>query len=372
MRICNAKVFLNGNFIHGGIEFDEKITAVGESVSGSGVFVNANGYFLIPGLIDIHSHGAIGYDVSDGDSCDLELLAAYYANAGVTSWCPTTMTLKEEDLISAVKHISEYKRPVNCSKIAGIHLEGPFLSSEKIGAQNSANLLKPDFDVFERIYSAANSHISIISVAPETEGALDFISKASKLTNVSLAHTAADYDTAMKAFNAGANHVTHLFNAMPALHHRMPGVAAASADSGAYTELICDGLHIHPAVIRLCFKLFGEKLCLISDSIRCCGLKDGEYNLGGLEVCLSEGKVCLKGTDTLAGSSINLMEGLRRCVAFGIPLEKAVYASTAAPSKAIGKYNEIGSLDVGKYADFVLLDEALSVKAVYISGHRVQ
>jgi len=371
MKIINANLFIDGKFVQGGIEFDEKITAVGNLVADNSDFINAKALYLIPGLIDIHSHGAAGQDVSDGNSCDLKKLGEYYAKKGVTSWCPTTMSLDEEKIIESVKHIASYEPGENSAKIAGIHLEGPFLSHEKCGAQNTEFLKNPDFVSFKRIFDASEENIALVSVAPELDGATDFISKVSKYTNVSLAHTTADYDTSMRAFEVGANHVTHLFNAMPSLHHRMPGVIAAAFDSGAYVELICDGFHIHPAVIRLSFKLFSDKICLISDSIRCSGLNDGEYDLGGLAVSLTDGKICLKGTDTIAGSAIHLMEGLRRCVSFGIPLEKAVISATEVPAKAIGKFNEIGSLEVGKYADFVLLDENLNVKAVYISGKKV-
>ena len=200
---------------------------------------------------------------------------------------------------------------------------------------------------------------------------MEFIEAVSKVCTVSLGHTTASYEIARSAYAAGASHATHLFNAMPPLNHREPGVIAAAMDAGATVELIPDGLHIHPAVIRLAHRLFGEKLVLISDSLRCAGMPDGDYELGGQPITMKNGKATLTGTDTLAGSSIHLMEGVRRAVRFGVPLEAAITAATLTPAKAIGMDHEIGSLEPGKAADFVLLDEALRVKAVYIDGAQV-
>ena len=208
-------------------------------------------------------------------------------------------------------------------------------------------------------------------MAPEEPGAIDFIRQASGICTVSLGHTTADYDTAMAAYEAGASHTTHLFNAMPALGHREPGVIGAARDAGATVELISDGFHIHPSAVRLAHALFGEKLVLISDSLRCAGMPDGDYMLGGQPIEMKNGRATLKGTDTLAGSSIHLMEGLRRAVSFGVPLECAVAAASAAPAKVIGMDGVIGSLAPGHLADFVILDHALKVRAVFIGGKQV-
>ncbi len=368
MRIKNAKVFLNGQFIDGGIEFDEKITAAGiEILDGE----DAEGCYIIPGLVDIHTHGAMSEDASDGVPAGLPVMSRYYAKQGVTSWCPTTMTLKEPVLTEAMKAIAAFERPADGAKVAGIHLEGPFLCYSKRGAQAADNLHAPDAAMFHRLNEASGGLVRLVTVAPEEPGALEFIREVSGTCAVSLGHTAADYDTAKAAYEAGASHATHLFNGMPSLHHREPGVIAAAADAGATVELITDGLHIHPAVVRLTHKLFGEKLVLISDSLRCAGMPDGDYELGGQPITMKDGKATLTGSDTLAGSSIHLMDGVRRSVSFGIPLEAAVTAATLAPAKAIRMDDQIGSLDVGKCADFVMLDEKLNVKAVYINGKNI-
>ena len=367
--ITNAKVFLNGKFIPGGISFDKTIQGMlGPNVTGG---TDAEGCYLIPGLIDIHTHGAMNEDASDGKGEGLVKMSRYYAAGGVTSWCPTTMTLKEPELTKAMAAIRAYERPADGAKVAGIHLEGPFLSLKKCGAQNPDNLHAPDADMFHRLNEASGGRVRLVTVAPEEPGAVPFIRAASKVCTVSLGHTGADYDTAMAAFEAGACHVTHLFDAMSPLNHRAPGVVAAALDAGATVELIADGFHIHPAVVRLVHRLFGEKLVLISDSMRCAGLADGDYALGGQPVTVRGGRAVLSGTDTLAGSSLHLMDGLRRAVLFGVPLEAAVTAATLAPARAIGMDDRIGSLWAGYAADFVLLDKDLQVKAVYIDGQPI-
>ena len=368
MRISNAKIFVHGAFVDGGIEFDEKIRAVGADVTGG---EDLQGCYVIPGLIDVHTHGAMGEDASDALAAGMPAMSRYYAAQGVTSWLPTTMTLKEHTLKAAVETIREFRRPADGAKAVGIHLEGPFLCYAKRGAQAAENLHAPDAAMFHRLNEASGGMVKLITVAPEEEGALDFIREVSAVCTVSVGHTTADYDTAMAAFEAGASHATHLYNGMPGLHHREPGVIAAALDAGATVELITDGLHIHPAVVRLTHKLYGEQLVLVSDSLRCAGMPDGDYELGGQPITVKEGKATLTGTDKLAGSSVHMMDGLRRAVSFGVPLEAAVTAATAAPARAIRMADSIGTLDVGKWADLVVLDEALQVKKVYINGRAV-
>ncbi len=371
MRITNARVFLDGAFVEGGIAFSEKIIAAGSAVTGPGD-LDAEGGYVIPGLIDIHTHAAVGADASDGDPEGMLALSRYYAAGGVTAWCPTTMTLQEPELTRAMHAIRDFVRPADGAKVAGVNLEGPFLSYAKRGAQNPDNLHAPDIGLFRRLNDASGGLVRLVTVAPEEPGAIPFIREASRVATVSLGHTTADYDTAMAAYGAGASHATHLFNAMPPLHHREPGVITAASDAGATVELIADGLHVHPAMVRLTHRLFGEKLVLISDSLRCAGMPDGDYVLGGQPITMKNGRATLSGTDTLAGSSIHLMDGLRRAVSFGVPLEAAVTAATLAPARVIGRDGEIGSIAPGKRADLVMLDSQLNVKAVYIDGKRIR
>ncbi len=370
MKICNAKVFVDGAFVPGGLEFDEKIIKAGPDVDSQDA-LDAGGNYLIPGLIDIHTHGAMGADTSDGDPVGMVTLSRFYAAGGVTSFCATTMTLKEPELTRSMQTVHDFVRPADGAKIAGVHLEGPFVCYAKRGAQAAENLQDPDLDMFYRLNEVSGGQVVLITLAPELPGAMDFIRKASRVCAVSIGHTEADYDTAMQAFEAGASHATHLFNAMPPMLHRDPGVIGAASDSGASVELITDGFHVHPSVIRITHKIFGDKLNLISDSLRCTGMPDGDYTLGGQPITMINGKATLRGSDTLAGSSIHLMEGMRRAVSFGIPLEDAVTAATIAPARAIKKDREIGSLDAGKAADIVMLDADLNVKAVYVDGQKI-
>lgn len=369
MKISHVNVWLDGAFVPGGVEFAETVRAAGPDVDGG---LDGEDGYLIPGLVDIHTHAAVGEDASDGSIAGLEKMSRYYAAGGVTSWCPTTMTLKEPELRAAMEAVRDFVRPAGGAKLAGVNLEGPFLSLKKCGAQNPDNLHAPDAAMLRRLNEASGNRVRLVTVAPEEPGALDFIREASGICAVSLGHTTADYATAMRAYEAGASHTTHLFNAMPPLAHREPGVVAAAMDAGATVELITDGLHIHPAVVRLVHRLYGEKLVLISDSLRCAGMPDGDYELGGQPITMKNGRATLTGTDTLAGSSIHLMEGLRRAVSFGVPLESAVAAASLVPAKVIGLAEEIGSIAPGKRADLVLLDRELAVRAVFIDGERLE
>ena len=246
MRISGSRIFTDGRFISGSIEFDQKIRSILP-----GKDEKADGAYIIPGLIDIHTHAAMGADASDGDPEGMLAMSRYYAAGGVTSWCPTTMTLKEPELTKAMQVIRDFRRPEDGAKAAGVNLEGPFVSYEKRGAQNPDNIALPDIGMLERLNEASGGLVRLITLAPELDGAMDFIRQAARICTVSLGHSAADYETAVKAYGAGASHTTHLFNAMPSLHHRNPGLIAAAFDCGASAELICDGFHVHPAMVRM-------------------------------------------------------------------------------------------------------------------------
>lgn len=370
IKIYNAKLFRNGSFQKGGIVFDEKIHALG-SVSPEGG-LDADGCWLLPGLVDIHTHAAVGADASDGNLAGLAALSRYYAGRGVTAWCATTMTLSEPVLRRAMEAVQHFCRPLGGARLAGVHLEGPFLSPAKKGAQAADSLRTPDIGLFHRLNEASGGAVRMVTVAPELPGAMDFIREVSGVCAVSLGHTGADYDNAMAAYGAGASHTTHLFNAMPPFHHRSPGVVGAAFDAGASAELICDGIHCHPAAVRMAFRLFAGRLALVSDSMRSAGLADGAYTLGGQDVTVKDGRATLKGTDTLAGSSIHLLDGLRNAVAFGVPLEEAAAAATSVPARIAGLDRWAGSLAVGRMADLLLLDRDLGVKRVYAGGQLVE
>ena len=364
MLIKNAKVFIGKSFQDADIQFDGTITAIGK-IDGP-ADLDAQGGYVIPGLVDIHTHGAMGEDFSDGKPEGLQPMADFYAAHGVTSFLGTTMTLKEETLTPAMRTIRDF-RPNGGAKCAGIHLEGPFLCYAKRGAQAAENLHKPDTALFHRLNEASGGIVKMVTVACEEEGAMPFIREVSKACAVSLGHTTADYDTAMAGFQAGATHATHLYNGMPSFLHRAPGVIGAAFDSGASVELICDGLHIHPSVIRATYQLFGDKLTLVSDSLRCTGMPDGDYELGGQPIVMKDHKATLL-DGTLAGSSISLLDAVRNVVRFGLPLEAAVYAASTAPAQAARL--DAGIIAQGKPADLLVLGADLELKAVFVDGKR--
>ncbi|MDE7245892.1 MAG: N-acetylglucosamine-6-phosphate deacetylase [Oscillospiraceae bacterium] len=367
MIIKNGKLFRGKAFQKADIRF-EKTTIIETGVMDTPGDFDASGCYVIPGLVDIHTHGAAGEDFSDGRSEGLQSLADYYAAHGVTGYLATTMTLREETLTTAMHALRDFRR-TGGAKCLGVHLEGPFLSYAKRGAQAAENLRKPDTALFHRLNEASGNQVRLVTVACEEEGALDFIRQVSKVCTVSLGHTTADYDTAMKGFAAGATHATHLYNGMPSLLHRAPGVIGAAFDSGASVELICDGLHIHPAVIRATYRLFGDRLNLISDSLRCAGMPDGSYELGGQLVEVRDRRAALS-DGTLAGSSISLLDAVRNMTAYGLPLEAAVYAASTAPAEAAG-LRHTGALEAGRAADLAVLDARLNLKAVFVDGERV-
>ena len=334
------------------------------------------GQYILPGLIDIHFHGCAGHDLCDGTVDAIRAIAFYELTHGITSICPATMTLAEEMLVdicdtsasAAESEMLDSRIPLG-DILKGIYLEGPFISIEKKGAQNPAFIQKPDIDMLRRLQRAAHGLIKIAAIAPESEEALECIKAGQDDFRFTLAHTCADYETAKKAIKAGAHHITHLYNAMPPFTHREPGVIGAAAESDSVTaELICDGIHIHPCVVRNTFRLFGaERIVLISDSMMATGMEDGEYALGGQKVWVN-GSLATLEDGTIAGSVTNLFDCMRMAIRMGVPKEEAVRAATANPAKAIGIEREYGSLQVGKKADVLVTDREFNLLEVIKSG----
>lgn len=335
--------------------------------------IDLEGAYVIPGLIDVHNHGNSNADFSDGDLEGVKTMAAYLAKHGVTSFAPASMTLPYEVLAAAFATAVQYREntPAGSSRLVGIQMEGPFFSEKKKGAQNGAYLRLPDFEAFKKLYDDCGGLVKIVDVAAELEGAVEFTKKCSEFTTVSIAHTDASYEDAKAVIDAGATHITHLYNGMPSIHHRKPGVIpAGSENENVQAELICDGLHIHPATVRLAFKMYPDRIVLISDALRCCGMPDGEYTLGGQDITLSGGVARLH-DGTIAGSATNVYDCMRNTVSFGIPAETAIRSATWNPAKALGMEKEIGSIAPGKQADFVVCGKDLTRKQVYINGELV-
>ena len=323
--------------------------------------INAENFYVVPGLIDIHFHGCAGHDFCEGTPEAFKAILDYENSIGVTTICPATMTLPEEKLILIMNAAK------NFPEIAGIYLEGPFISKNKVGAQNPAYVANPDIEFLERLQNACGNLIKIVAIAPEVEEAFSFINEAKNFTRLTLAHTACDYDTAIRAFEAGVSQVTHMFNAMPPIHHRNPGpIIAALENKNINVELICDGVHIHPAIVRNTLKFSGsDRVIFISDSMEATGMKDGEYELGGLKVIKYGNLATLEDRKTIAGSVTNLFDCVRVAInKMNIPIEVAIKCASLNPARAIGLENSYGSIQTGKVANLVLLDKYLNIKTI--------
>lgn len=374
MIIKDANIFTQDNrFVKGSVVVEKgRFVSIAEQPEHAGEVmkvIDAKDLYMIPGLVDIHFHGCMGADMCDGTKEALDVITQYEASVGVTSVCPATMTIPKDELSAVMKNAGAYAYHGG-AHLVGINMEGPFISPAKKGAQAAENIMHCDYEYFNQLQDAAGGLIKLVDIAPEEAGAMEFIDKVKGKVVVSLAHTASDYDTAMEAIAHGASHATHLYNAMPPLNHRNPGVIGAVRDSDScHVELICDGVHIHPSVIRATFAMFGaQRMILISDSMRATGLDDGEYTLGGQPVTV-KGNLATLHDGTIAGSATNLMDCMRFTVKHaGLPLETAVMCATANPAKEIGIFDEVGSIAVGKKADFVLLDQDLNLAGVYIDG----
>lgn len=347
-----------------------------EKVKGEGEVVDASGCYVIPGLVDIHFHGSAGADMSDGDLEGLHKMGAYEASRGITAMCPATMTLSEEQLMAAATAARDYIPDDDEADLVGINMEGPFISPNKVGAQNPQHVRNPGVDEFKRLQEAAGGLFKLVDIAPEEPGADVFIDDLADDVRISVAHTCADYDTATCAFDKGALHITHLYNAMDPMHHRKPGPIPAAVEHPEVTaEIIADGVHIHPAMVRLAFHMFGDdRMILVSDTLRAAGLGDGVYDLGGQDVTVKGYEARIDGgMGALAGSVSDLMRCFYVAVKdMDIPLVSAVKAASANPARAIGVDADYGSLEPGHYADAVVLDkDTLEVKQVVLRGNAI-
>ena len=390
MIIRNVKVYTEEmEFVEGEIVLqDGRIEAApgsgtgedsGKTLAGEEV-LDGGGCYAIPGLIDLHFHGCKGYDFCDGTSEAIAKIAEYEASVGVTAICPATMTLPVNELEEILAVAAKYKKEnasggQGAADLVGGNMEGPFISEAKKGAQDERNIISCDAGICRRFLNASEGLVKFVGIAPErNENAQEFIRQMKDEVHISLAHTNADYDTAMAAFEAGADHAVHLYNAMPAFTHRKPGVVGAVSDSAhVNAEMICDGVHIHPSVVRATFKMLGaDRIVLISDSMRATGMPDGQYTLGGLDVNVAGGKATLVSNGALAGSATNLMECMKTVVkVMGIPLKTAVACASMNPAKCLGIYDEYGSIAPGKKGNVVLLDQDLELKAVVKDGIRI-
>ena len=372
----NARIFTSDfRFVTGAFEVvDGKFGAVlPEEVSADAI--DLQGATVIPGLVEVHSHGNSGADFSDGDYEGLKAMSKYFAQCGATSFAPASMTLPYEVLDKAFANAKQLhaEAPQGHSRLMGIQMEGPYFSYKKRGAQNADYLKEPDFEGFKTLYDACDGLIRIVDIAPELPGAAEFVAEASKLCTVSIAHTDCNYDQARAAVDAGITHMTHLYNAMPGINHRNPGAIPAGVENAnVQAEIICDGFHIHPAAVRLAFAMFKNRMILVSDSGRCAGQSEGyQFDLGGQMAEIRGGVAKLVGTDTIACSASNMWKCLQNTISWDVPEEEAVRAATWNPAKALNALDKIGSIEEGKYADFIITNSDYSEKRVFIGGEEI-
>ena len=365
MIIKSGKVFQeDGSFLEQTLYVNAHRLVDKAEYQDDGEIIDAEGLLVLPGLVDIHSHGAAGEDFSDGNPEGLKKILRYERSCGITSYCPTSMTFPKERLRQIFASIKDAQTEEG-AKVVGINMEGPFLDPAKKGAHVEKWIAAPDVAFVRELNQDVDGLVRLVTLAPNMDGAEEFIKEMHEEVCISLGHTAADYDCASRAMKLGAHHVTHLYNAMQPFGHRAPGLIGAAMDNPeCMVEMICDGYHIHPSAIRAAFRMFGpERVILISDSMRAAGMENGTYELGGQEVTVKDRKAVLK-DGTLAGSATNLYGCMCKAVEFGIPLEQAIMAATANPARSIGIFDRVGSIRIGKQADLLLVSENLELKRV--------
>lgn len=373
-QIINARIVLPDGIIeNGSIAFNDKIVAITDNNKKrcKAEVIDANGKTVIPGLIDLHIHGYLGADASDGDVEGVVKMADGVAKNGVTAFLPTTMTLSYDELEKAFDSVREAKSTgtPNGAEILGVHAEGPFINVKRCGAQRKDCIVKPDAEFLLK----HSDIVKMVTIAPETDEDFAVIKEVTSKSDmvVSAGHTDADFDTAMASIEAGVTHATHLFNAMPALTHRGPGLIGAALNSDKVScELICDTFHIHPALFKVIFKTKGDKFNAITDCMRAGGLPDGEYTLGGQPVFV-KGIKCLLADGVIAGSVLKLNNAVKNLVDNGLSINEAVNSASLYPAKTLGLENERGSLEVGKKADVVICDNEFNVVEVYRDGNKI-
>ena len=326
-----------------------------------------DGKIIIPGLVDIHTHGAFGFDFGDCSSDQMKIMSEYYIKNGTTSLLPTLVSISESEYEKQIPKIIENIN--EDSPFVGINLEGPFISKEKKGAHNDENIREIDLDFAKKLYILSKNNLKLMTVAPELDRFNELVNFSKDKFLISMGHTNCNIDEAKNAINLNIKNVTHLFNAMESMHHRMPSLIGAALEYPLYKELICDGIHVNDSILKGLYRGFSNEIIMVSDSISACGLGDGKYVLGGLDVIVNNKKATLS-DGTIAGSANTLFYGIKHLVKIGIKLEDAIRSATSIPAKAINMDNELGSIKVGLKADFIVCDKDLNILSVFKNGQK--
>lgn len=378
LAYINATIYTSQGVLNRGrmiISGDGSIIAVGgeELALPNGTdTIDLAGYAVLPGFIDVHVHGGGGYQMMDGNYESLDGMSRFHAQHGTTSFLATTDTDSAERISTALSHAADaIKRSVGGAELLGIHLEGPYINLKRCGAQNQENIRLPDLAEMERFHASADHSIKLVTIAPEVEGAMDMVRwLVGRGITVSIGHSDATFEQVYEAVEYGACHTTHHFNGMSPLHHREPGVAGAGLMLPELTtELIADGIHVHPAVAKFLFETKGaNRVCLVTDAVGCAGMPDGIYG----HVKMEDGEVLLLDGTSLAGSSLTMIKAFRNMLDFtGLQPEEILPSLTEVPARQIGAYERKGSIAVGKDADFVIVDKLWEVQATYVKGNKV-
>nr|WP_255570395.1 N-acetylglucosamine-6-phosphate deacetylase [Cohnella sp. CFH 77786] len=375
--MVNGRIYAGGRVIDNGsllVGSEGRIEAVGgtELRSAEAPVRDVQGSMVLPGFIDVHVHGGGGYQMMDGNYEGIAGMSWFHAAHGTTSFLATTDSASEEAILKALRNASEAEaKGLNGAELLGVHLEGPFLHPIRGGAQDKRHIRPASRSELERYVEASGSRIRLVTLAPEIEGGFEAVDMLTRLgITVSIGHSDATYAQVLEAVRRGATHTTHHFNGMSPFHHREPGVAGAGLMlSELTTELIADGIHVHPAAVKLLFETKGaRRVCLITDAVSCAGLPDGEYG----HLAMKDGQIWLKDGSSLAGSSLTMLKALKNVLAYtGYPLEGLLPSLTEVPARQIGVSDRKGSLEAGKDADLLILDDELNLLSTFVRGREV-
>lgn len=379
VRIINGRVYENGSFAEKELVLENgKILSDGTAAPNAEIY-DAKGCYVVPGFIDVHTHGAAGVDVNAADREGFKKIGHFFATQGTTSWLCSVLTDTREQTLKSIREAVKHQEVQaegheNCADLLGIHLEGPFLAKEYKGAMPEHLLISPDMKLLKEYQEAAKGNIRYITVSPEIEGVPEAVRAMTELgIKVAIGHSGADYETSWKCIREGASAATHTFNAMRLLHQHEPAIMGAVLESDVFCEMICDGRHLHPGSVRFILKIKGmDRVIAITDSIMAAGLPDGEYMLGVNEVVVEDGDAKLKYGGSRAGSTLTTGTALKNIIAFtGKRLEEVLPLLTRNPASMLGVYDRIGSLDAGKDADVVILDGSYSVVDTFVKGRKI-